>query len=50
MGLTTLPMFATPDGPMVDITSDSYPGNLTVEQLATAKANNVQPSHTGGYR
>jgi hypothetical protein len=49
MGLKSTPMFATPDGPMVDITSDTYPGNLTVEQLATAKANNTQPSHTGGY-
>jgi hypothetical protein len=49
MGLKTLPMYATPDGPMVDITSDTYPGNLTVAQLATAKANNTQPSHVGGY-
>jgi catechol 2,3-dioxygenase-like lactoylglutathione lyase family enzyme len=50
MGLTTLPMFATPDGPMIDITSDTYPGNLTVQQLADAKANNAQPSHVGGYQ
>jgi len=50
MGLTTLPMFATPDGPMIDITSDSFPGNLTTQQLADAKANNGQPSHVGGYQ
>jgi len=50
MGLTTLPMYATPDGPMINITSDSYPGNLTTQQLADAKTNNVQPSHTGGYQ
>jgi hypothetical protein len=49
MGLTSTPMYATPDGPMIDITSDSYPGNLTVEQLAAAKTSNVQPSKTGGY-
>ena len=50
MGLKTLPMYAAPDGPMVDITSDTYPGNLTTDQLAAAKTNNVQPSHTGGYQ
>jgi hypothetical protein len=49
MGLKSLPMWATPAGPMVDITSDTYPGNLTAEQTAQAKANNTQPSHTGGY-
>jgi len=49
MGLKVDQMYATPDGPMIKITSDTYPGNLTVEQLATAKANNTQPSKMGGY-
>lgn len=49
MGLKVEQMYATPDGPMIKITSDTYPGNLTVEQLAQAKANGVQPSHVGGY-
>jgi catechol 2,3-dioxygenase-like lactoylglutathione lyase family enzyme len=49
MGLKVDQMYATPDGPMIKITSDSYPGNLTVQQLAEAKANNVQPSGRGGY-
>jgi len=49
MGLKVDQMYATPDGPMIKITSDSYPGNLTVDQLTQAKANNVQPSKMGGY-
>jgi catechol 2,3-dioxygenase-like lactoylglutathione lyase family enzyme len=49
MGLKVDLMYATPDGPMVKITSDTYPGNLTAEAVAQAKANNVQPSKTGGY-
>jgi catechol 2,3-dioxygenase-like lactoylglutathione lyase family enzyme len=49
MGLKVDQMYATPDGPMVKITSETFPGNLTAEQAAQAKANNVQPTHVGGY-
>jgi len=49
MGLKTIPMYATEDGPMIDITSDTYPGTLTKSQLVEAKAKNVEPSRMGGY-
>src|SRR5262249_9074489 len=31
MGLKVDQMYATPDGPMIKITSDTFPGNLTAE-------------------
>ena len=51
MGLKTIQMF-TDDagGPMIDITSDTFPGTLTKTGLAEAKAKGVQPSRMGGYQ
>src|SRR4051812_42979892 len=36
MGLKVDMMYATPDGPMIKITSDTFPGNLTAEAAAAA--------------
>jgi hypothetical protein len=51
MGLKTIQMY-TDDagGPMIDITSDTFPGTLTKTQLADAKAKAVQPTRMAGYQ
>ena len=48
--LEVLPMFAGPDGSLVDISSDALPGYLTKEQIAAAKVRGVQPARTGGFQ
>ncbi len=48
--LDIVPMYADPNGTLVDISSDALPGYLTKEEIADAKAKGVQPNHTGGFQ
>ena len=48
--LEVLPMFAGPDGSLVDISSDALPGYLTKEEIADAKTRGVQPARRGGFQ
>jgi hypothetical protein len=50
MGLHTIPMYTAEDGGTVDITSDTFPGTLTKQQLEDAKTKGVTPTHSAGYQ
>ena len=48
--LDILPMYADPEGSLVDISSDALPGYLTKEQIAEARAKSVKPARVGGFQ
>ena len=50
LNLRILPMYADPDGTVVEISSDAFPGYPTKQQIADAKAKGATPTHVGGFQ